>query len=111
MSIEKHLKQLLIHQLRQRLSRVKQDLETLSEPPPDAKIISYGIVVGYLDIVTEKEIDPERLSRWKSLVSQGSKLIIIVSKEEKLKITDLLWKEGLAEKVSVGTYEINLFLP
>lgn len=111
MSMEKHLKELLIHQLKQRLSKIKQDLECLSEPPPDLKIISYGMVIGYIDIITEKEINPDRIAQWKKLISQGNKLTIIIPKEEKLKITETLWKEGLAEKVSVGTYEINLFLP
>jgi len=111
MSMEKHLKELLIHQLKQKLSRIQQDLDSVPEPPPELKIVSYGIIIGYIDIITEKEISPDRISKWKNLVSQGNKLTIIIPKEEKLKITETLWKEGLAEKVSIGTYEINLFLP
>ncbi len=111
MSLEKPLKELLIHQIRQRLSKIKQDLEPLASPPPDLKIKSYGITIGYMDILIEREIDNERINKWKNLIEEGNKLIIIVSKEEKLKITEILWKEGLAEKISIGTYEINLFLP
>lgn len=111
MSAGKYLKELLVQQLKQRLSKVKQDLESVSKPPPDLKIVSYGMIIGYIDIVTEKEISSDRIAEWKNLVSQGNKLTIIIPKEEKLKITETLWKEGLAEKVSVGTYEINLFLP
>ncbi|WP_353683783.1 hypothetical protein V4D30_07835 [Thermodesulfovibrio sp. 3907-1M] len=111
MSTEKYLKELLIQQLKQRLSRTGQELEPVKEPPPDLKIMSYGMVIGYIDIVTEKEISPDRITKWKELLSKGNKMIIIVPKEEKLKITDTLWKEGLAQKVSIGTYEINLFLP
>ncbi|GAB6183473.1 hypothetical protein [Thermodesulfovibrio hydrogeniphilus] len=69
------------------------------------------MTIGYIDIITEKEINPDRLEKWKQLISDGNKLVILLPKEEKLKITELLWKEGLAEKVSVGTYEISLFLP
>lgn len=111
MNMEKHLKEFLIHQLKQKLHRIKQDLEPLQETPPDLKIVSYGMVIGYMDIITEKEINLERIEKWKKLLSQGNKLTIIIPKEEKLKITEILWKEGLAEKISVGTYEINLFLP
>lgn len=111
MSTEKYLKELLIHQLKQRLARIGQELEPVTEPPPDLKIMSYGMVIGYIDIITEKDINPDRIAKWKEIVSKGNKLIILIPKEEKLKITETLWKEGLAEKVSIGTYEINLFLP
>ncbi|WP_460176598.1 hypothetical protein [Thermodesulfovibrio hydrogeniphilus] len=109
--MERHLKELLIHHIKQKLIKVKQDLELVQEPPPDLKILSYGMTIGYIDIITEKEINPDRLEKWKQLISDGNKLVILLPKEEKLKITELLWKEGLAEKVSVGTYEISLFLP
>lgn len=111
MSLEKHLKELLIQQIKQKLSKIKQDIEPVPEPPPDLKILSYGIVIGFIDIVTEKEISLHRIDKWKNLLSQGNKLIILIPKEEKLKITEDLWKEGIAEKVSIGTYEINLLLP
>ncbi|MGB9711422.1 MAG: hypothetical protein ACPLZA_08045 [Thermodesulfovibrio sp.] len=111
MSTEKYLKELLIQQLKQRLGRIQQELEPVTETPPDLKIISYGMVIGYIDIITEKEISADRIAKWKELLSKGNKMIIIVPKEEKLKITETLWKEGLAEKVSIGIYEINLFLP
>ncbi len=111
MKIEQYLKEFLLYHLKQRLSKVKQDLEPVPEPPPDLKIVSYGMVVGYIDIITENEIDSVRVERWKKLILEGNKLILIIPKEEKLRITEILWKEGLAEKVSVGTYEINLLLP
>lgn len=111
MSIEKHLKDLLIYHIKHKLSKLQQTIEHLKETPPDLKILSYGIVIGYIDIITENEIKPERIEKWKNLTNQGNKLIIIVPKDQKLKITELLWIEGLAEKVSIGVYEINLFLP
>ncbi|MEN2985857.1 MAG: hypothetical protein ABDH16_04300 [Thermodesulfovibrionaceae bacterium] len=111
MSIEKHLKELLIHQLRQKLSKLKQDVELVENPPPDLKIMSYGVVLGYIDVVTEKTVSNQRVKRWKELVFSGEKLTVLLSKEEKLKITEILWKEGIAEKVSIGTYEIVLLLP
>lgn len=111
MTFEEILKELLIYKLRQKLNKIKQDLEPLEKPPPDLKILSYGITIGYLDILTEKEISQSRVEKWREIISKGDKLILIVSKEQKLEITELLWKEGIAEKISIGTYEINLFLP
>lgn len=111
MNIEKSLKELLIHQIEQRLNKLNQKVEPLSETPPEMKIVSYGMTIGYIDIVTEKDLKAERIEKWKNLVSKGEKLILLIPKEEKLRIADMLWKEGLAEKVSIGTFEINLFLP
>lgn len=111
MSVEKHLKELLIYYLKQKLGRLQQELEPAQTPPPDLKILSYGMVIGYIDIITEKEVFQERIDRWKELLSQGNKLIIVVAKDERLKLTEILWKEGIAEKVSIGTYEIVLTLP
>lgn len=111
MNIEKSLKELLIHQIEQRLNKINQKVEPLSETPPEMKILSYGMTIGYIDIVTEKDLKPERIEKWKNLVSKGEKLILLIPKEEKLRIADMLWKEGFAEKVSIGTFEINLFLP
>uniref|UniRef100_A0A7C4AII9 Uncharacterized protein n=1 Tax=Thermodesulfovibrio aggregans TaxID=86166 RepID=A0A7C4AII9_9BACT len=111
MSVEKHLKELLIYHLKQKLGRLQQDLEPEQKPPPDLKILSYGMVIGYIDIITEKEVFQERIEKWKDLISHGNKLIIVVPKDEKLRITELLWKEGIAEKVSIGTYDVVLTLP
>lgn len=111
MNPSSQLKEILMFQLKQRLSKLKQDLEYVDKPPPDLKITSYGMVIGYIDIVNEKDINPERLNAWNDIIKRGNKLTIIVPKEEKLRITDILWREGLAEKISIGNYEINLFLP
>ncbi|MCS7214885.1 MAG: hypothetical protein RMI30_04145 [Thermodesulfovibrio sp.] len=111
MSLEKFLKDFLIFQIKQKLDKIKQEIKRFDNPPPDLVILSYGIVIGYMDIVTEKEISSERINRWKELIYAKNKLIIIIPKEEKLKIMEILWKEGIAEKVSIGTYEVNISLP
>lgn len=111
MNTEKSLKEILINQVEQKLIKLQQKVEPLSESPPDLKIISYGLTIGFIDIVTEKDLKPERIAKWKNIISRGEKLIILIPKEDKLKIAEMLWKEGIAEKVSIGTYEINLFLP
>lgn len=105
------LKDYIIHQLKLKLQRMKQDVESYPDPPPDLKIQSYGMTIGYIDIIVEPDITNQRMEKWKELVSKGEKLILIVSREQKLKVTDLILREGIAEKVSIGTYEFALFLP
>lgn len=111
MNEEKILKDYIIHKLKLRLQRLKQDIEPYPTPPPDLKIQSYGITIGYVDIIVESDIPNHRIEKWKELVSKGDKLILIVSKEQKLKLTEQIWKAGIAEKVSIGTYEFTLLLP
>ncbi|MEJ5228087.1 hypothetical protein [Thermodesulfovibrio sp.] len=111
MTKQNQLKELIIAQLKQKLGKVKQDIELVKEPPPELKITSYGMTVGYIDIITESELTENRINLWKEAVKKGEKLTIIVPKEQKLKITELLWKEGVAEKISIGTYELTLLLP
>lgn len=111
MNEAKILKDFIIQQLRLKLHRIKQDIEPFPSPPPDLKIQSYGITVGYIDIVVEPEVSTQRIEKWKEIVASGEKLILIISKADKLKITELLWREGVAEKISIGTYEFNLLLP
>ena len=54
MSMEKYLKELIIYHLKQKLGRLQQELEYTQEPPPNLKILSYRVIIGYIDIVTEK---------------------------------------------------------
>jgi hypothetical protein len=35
----------------------------------------------------------------------------MISKEMKVKVTELLWAKGLMDKVSIGTYEIPIKMP
>jgi hypothetical protein len=41
----------------------------------------------------------------------GAKLILMIPKEMKVKVTELLWAKGLMDKVSTGIYEISIKMP
>jgi hypothetical protein len=36
---------------------------------------------------------------------------LMVPKSARVRVTELLWQRNLADKVSVGTYEISLTMP
>ncbi|HDH04970.1 MAG TPA: hypothetical protein ENH01_04555 [Nitrospirae bacterium] len=56
-------------------------------------------------------INPEQANEWKTLSGLGAKLVLMVPKASKARVIDLLWKQGLADKVSVGSYDINISMP
>lgn len=73
---------------------------------PDLILASHGMTVALMEVETEESLGPEQAKRWKELASLGPKLILMVPAHTKTQVADLLWKEGLAGKVSIATYEV-----
>ena len=78
---------------------------------PDLILGNHGHVLALMEVETEGSITQGEANEWKSLAGLGAKLIIMVPKASKAKAIDLLWKQGLADKVSVGSYDINIIMP
>ncbi len=78
---------------------------------PDMILGNHGIILLLIEVETKKSISDKQAERWKTLSMLGPKLILIVPKDEKLKVTELLWAKGLSDKVSIGTYEISVKMP
>ncbi|MEW6570377.1 MAG: hypothetical protein AB1390_04285 [Nitrospirota bacterium] len=78
---------------------------------PDMILGNHGMVLAIVEVETEASITGQQAERWKKLAGLGTKLILMVPKETKLKVTDLLWAQGLMDKVSIGTYEISIKMP
>ncbi len=108
---ERLLRELIIELLKKRLSREYKEIKTNSSESPDLILANHGFTVASVQVETESSITPERSEIWKQLAQDGSKLIIMVPKDEKAKIMNLLWNKGIADKVSVGTYEIVIKMP
>jgi len=109
----------LISHLEKRLSRDYKDIKVNKEEKahefkgfyPDIILTSYGITVGLMQVETEETLeDKERIMLWKKLVSLGPRLILMVPHHMKAKVTEILWNEGLAGKVSIATYELVIHL-
>lgn len=78
---------------------------------PDLVLSEHGFVLAAVEVETEDTIKEDSAKRWKAIVEGGTKLILMVPGSAKKKVTELLWQQGLADKVSVGTYELKINMP
>jgi len=78
---------------------------------PDMILGNHGIVLSLLEVETAGSISEKQADRWVTLSGLGVKLILMIPKDMKVKVTDLLWAKGLMDKVSIGTYEISIKMP
>ena len=78
---------------------------------PNMILGNHGMTLALLEVETEESISQKGVERWKALSKLGLKLIIMVPKDMKVKVTELIWNKGLAGKVSIGTYEIAIKMP
>jgi hypothetical protein len=78
---------------------------------PDMILGNQGMVLALLEVETAESISEKQAERWKMLSRLGAKLILMIPKEMKVKVTELLWAKGLMDKVSTGIYEISIKMP
>lgn len=109
----------MVSHLKERLARNYNDIKVNLEGEknefkghyPDMVLANHGMVLAVMEVETEGSITPEKADEWKVLAGLGAKLIVMVPKRAKAKVIDLLWKQGLADKASVGSYELNISMP
>ena len=120
MKDEKLIHEWMVSFLRDRLSRDYDDIKINLEGEdknefnghhPDLILGNHGLVLAIMEVETESSITPEKADDWKILSGLGAKLILMVPKSSKAKMLDLLWKHGIADKTSVGSYEISVNMP
>ena len=75
---------------------------------PDLILANQGMVLAIMEVETEESITPEQAERWQELAGLGVKLILMVPNHTRPKVMDLVMQKGLAGKVGVGSYEINI---
>jgi len=78
---------------------------------PDLILRNHGLVLAVMEVETEQTISVEKAEEWKTMAGLGAKLILMVPKTLKSKVLDILWKNGMADKASVGSYEMNVQMP
>ncbi len=114
------LHEIIVEHLRKRLSKEYKEIsinkagEKKAEYKghyPDLILGNHGIVLAIVDVETDDSISLQQAERWRSLAGLDAKLILMIPKEMKMKVTDLLWAKGLMDKVSIGTYEISIKMP
>jgi len=110
----------MVSHLKQRLSRDYKEIRVnlggeqkneFKGHYPDLILGNHGLVLAVMEVETEGSITPDKAEEWKILSGLGVKLIIMVPRALRAKTLDLLWKAGIPDKVSVGTYEININMP
>jgi hypothetical protein len=110
----------MVSHLKHRLSRDYRDIRVnhggeqkneFKGHYPDLILGNHGLVLAVMEVETEESITPQKAEEWKELSGLGVKLILMVPKPSRAKTLDLLWKAGIADRVSVGTYEININMP
>ncbi|MEW6714181.1 MAG: hypothetical protein AB1306_03685 [Nitrospirota bacterium] len=110
----------MISHLAHRLSRDYTDIKTNFRDDrrnefkgryPDLILGNHGMVLAIMEVETENTVTPEKADEWKLLTGLGAKLIIMAPKALRAKTLDLLWKKGIADKASVGSYELSVAMP
>ena len=75
---------------------------------PDIVIVNYGQVVQIVEVETRETINKERIPKWKELSELGVKLTLMVPKELQGQARDICWKNGLAAKMNIGSFDVLL---
>ncbi|NTU43362.1 MAG: hypothetical protein HGA78_10035 [Nitrospirales bacterium] len=111
MDNEKLLHDLIVDSLRKKLSREYKEIEVNSDGGPDLRLSNHGMLLAVVEVETEESITPLKADQWKAMKQPGVKLILMVPKSSRVQATELLWQKGIADSVSLGTYEISLNMP
>lgn len=108
---EEMVHSVILEYVRHRLSRDYKEIEVNPGGDPDLRLSNHGLVLAVVEIETEHSITPQKAEKWRDLAGSGPKLILVVPKGSRVKVMELLWHKGIADKVGVGTYDIALAMP
>jgi hypothetical protein len=111
MQNDKLVHDLIIDHLKRKLARDYNNVTLNPEGDPDMVLSNHGLVLAHVEVETDSTINSEKADAWKELVQPGTKLILMVPKGAKAKVTELLWQKGIMDRVSVGSYEIVINMP
>ena len=75
---------------------------------PDAVFVNYGQVMQIVEVETPETINEKRIEYWKEMSSLGAQLVILVPKETEKKMRDICFSSGLAAKVKIGSYDVDI---
>ncbi|HMK56038.1 MAG TPA: hypothetical protein VK448_05315 [Dissulfurispiraceae bacterium] len=111
MQNEKLVHDLIVDHLRQKLAKEYKEIAVNTGGSPDLVLANHGLVLANVEVETDGSITSGKADGWKDLAQPGAKLILMVPKNAKAKVTELLWQKGIMDKVSVGSYEIVVNMP
>jgi hypothetical protein len=111
MESEKLLHDLIVERLRRKFSAQYKEIQVNAGGCPDLILANHGLTLAVVEVETETTVTPEKAAQWKEMAGAGRKLILMVPKNAKVRAMELLWKEGIADRVGVGSYEIAITMP
>ncbi len=77
---------------------------------PDAVFINYGQVVQIIEVETNHTVIQDSVEKWRGLSDLGAKLVLLVPKDVQNIARDLCWKDGLAAKIKIASFDFQLNL-
>ena len=104
------LHNLIVDRLRRKFSSQYKEI-SVNTHGPDMTLGNHGMTLACVQVETESSITTEQAERWKGMIGDCPRLILMVPKNAKVKAMDLLWKNGIADRVGVGSYEIVITMP
>lgn len=110
MQRDKLVHDLIVDYVIERLRRDYKEIKKNPDGNPDLILANHGIIMAYLEVETEESINSDKAKKWKEITEKG-KLILMIPKSAKVKVTDLLWQQGITGSVSIGTYEVTINMP
>ena len=111
MADEKLIHDLVVDQMRDRLRKDYKEITVNPAGNPDLILANHGLVLAKVQVETFGSITPPKAEAWKGMIEPGIKLILMVPKNARVKATELLWQKGIADKVSIGTYDLTISMP
>ncbi|KAF0182112.1 MAG: hypothetical protein FD164_1345 [Nitrospirae bacterium] len=111
MNNEKLVHDLIVDTMRRKYARDYKEIVVDENACPELILKNHGLVLAVVSVETDSTISPEKADRWKEVVEEGNKLILMVPKNARVRVTDILWQKGIMDRVSVGSYEIAITMP
>jgi len=114
---EQFLHDWVIRKIKEKNSRIYSDVNInpaeeqnfeLDGKYPDVVLVNHGQVVNVIEVDTKETVSEDSIEKWKALSELGSKLTLIVPKEDQNKARDLVWKNGLVAKVDIKFFDVQL---
>jgi len=75
---------------------------------PDVVFINYELVTQIVEVEMADNINEDRIEHWKKMSDLGAQLVILVPKESEKKMRNISFDSGLAAKVKIGTFDVDI---
>ncbi|MGD0283124.1 MAG: hypothetical protein ABSB95_12270 [Dissulfurispiraceae bacterium] len=102
---------LIVDHLKYRFRKEYSEIKVNPGGDPDLTLSNHGLVLAAVEVETAGSITPEKAQKWKNVAQPGVKLILMVPKSSRVKVMEMLWQNGIADRVGVGTYDIAITMP